>query len=393
MKRVLFVDHVDRVLGGAEINLIELLAETRGRELWEIACACRSGSQLDEKIAALNIRRFDYGLAAGLNQLRFTGRGFPWLRTWRGLQALADASKALRKIIREFKADIVVTCTNKDHFAAVKACSGTQTRTIWWVNDLITKDFFPWPARLAFRKHAGNADRFVPVSGCVKKALLDLGILDTKIRAIENGIPFGKYRRGSPGSFRARHGLPASEPLFGVIGRFSEWKGQDIFLHVAWRWITRGRPGHFVLVGRAFNEDQWFETELRNFVASKGLEDRVHFVGFQEDVAEALTDLDVLLHTSKRPEPFGRTIVEAMAIGTPVVAANAGGAREIIEHGKNGLLARPGDVEDYVTKLREAWPITAATRAWTEAAHATVAARFNVERVRDEFAKLIEEIY
>src|SRR5215213_8747050 len=100
MKRVLFVDHVDRVLGGAEVNLIELLEAARTRENWEVACACRSGSHLGSALLGLGIRCFDYGLDEGLNRLRFSGGKFPWMRIWRGMRALDKASEGLRKIVR-----------------------------------------------------------------------------------------------------------------------------------------------------------------------------------------------------------------------------------------------------------------------------------------------------
>jgi glycosyltransferase involved in cell wall biosynthesis len=393
MKRVLFVDHVNRVLGGAEINLIELLSELRRSENLEITCAASRGSQLSERLQPLGLRVYDFGHDERLNQLRFAGRHFPWAKLFSGLKALKNSANNLRKIVRETHADIVVSCTNKDHFAAVKACSGTQTRTVWWVNDLISKDFFSWPARVGFRKYAGDADRLVAVSNIVRDALKSLSIPEEKIRTIHNGIPLKKYQRGERGAFRERHGLPLDQPLFGIIGRFCDWKGQDLFLQVAQRWIHARRPGNFVLVGQAFNEDHVFDEQLQNYVRDNALEERVYFIPFQRDIAEVLTDLDVLLHTSRRPEPFGRVLIEAMAIGTPVVGANAGGAREIITHNENGLLARPNDPDDYVSKLREAWPITAATQKLVANGRKTVEERFTLTRVKNEFEELLQQIH
>jgi glycosyltransferase involved in cell wall biosynthesis len=393
MKRVLFVDHVNRVLGGAELNLIELLTELRRSENLHLSIACREGSQLFESLRNLGPRIYDFGHDDRLNKLRFAGRGFPWMRLLSGLSALKESSAKLHKIIRETSADIVVTCANKDHFAAAQACAGTQTRSVWWVNDLVTKDFFSWPARVGFRKYAANADHLIAVSNCVADALKSLAIPAEKIRTIHNGIPLEKYQRADRGLFRHQNNLPANEPLFGVIGRFTEWKGQDLFLNAAARWIHSQRPGHFVLVGQAFNEDHAFVGQLQSFIRKNSLEQRVHLIPFQRNIVEAITDLDVLLHTSKRPEPFGRVIIEAMAIGAPVVAANAGGAREIITHYENGLLARPNDPEDYVTKLREAWPLTVTTQKWIANARKTVEERFSLPRVMNDFEQLLQQIH
>lgn len=393
MKRVLFVDHGSRVLSGAEINLIELLSELRHSENLQVACACPEGSPLFESLRPLGVRLYDFRLEESFEQLRFSRRAFPWARILSAFSGMKVAAEHLRRIIREARTDVVVSCRNKDHFAAVKACAGTQARATWWVNDLITKDFFSWPARVAFRKYAAGADRVVAVSDCVGKALLSLSIPTGKTLTIHNGIPLEKYQSGEQGVFRHHHNLPQNEPLFGLIGRFCDWKGHDFFLQVAMRWAHARRPGHFVLVGPTLDEDQAYVGRLQNYVRKNSLQDRVHFVPFQQKVADVLTDLDVLVHAAKRPEPFGRIIVEAMAVGTPVIAANAGGPREIIAHGENGLLARAGDPEDYVTKLREAWPITAGTQKWIANARKTVEDRFNLKRVKNEFEELLQKIH
>lgn len=92
----------------------------------------------------------------------------------------------------------------------------------------------------------------------------------------------------------------------------------------------------------------------------------------------------MLLHCSTSPEPFGRVIVEAMAAGTPVIAARDGGVPEIITDGVDGFLAPPGDLDAYLAALRRVWsgPPAAALSA---AARRTVAERFSITRVKTEF--------
>jgi glycosyltransferase involved in cell wall biosynthesis len=79
----------------------------------------------------------------------------------------------------------------------------------------------------------------------------------------------------------------------------------------------------------------------------------VGFVPFQHDVAPVYRSLDVVVHASTLPEPFGLSIVEAMACGRAVVASDAGGVREIVEPGRTGLLHQPGDASDLASRLRE----------------------------------------
>src|SRR5688500_7447534 len=114
MKRVLFVDHVDRVLGGAEINLIELIDEAQQHNDWEIAVACRAQSQLGETIQKRGVKHFEYGFGDALNTLRFSGKSFPWSGILDGLIALRESSRELEQIIRSSEAQFVISCTNKD---------------------------------------------------------------------------------------------------------------------------------------------------------------------------------------------------------------------------------------------------------------------------------------
>jgi glycosyltransferase involved in cell wall biosynthesis len=83
--------------------------------------------------------------------------------------------------------------------------------------------------------------------------------------------------------------------------------------------------------------------ELRAHVSALGLESRVAFTGFVQDTASAMRALDIVVHASTDPEPFGLVIAEAMACGKPVVASRAGGAVELTEPGVNSLAHAPGD--------------------------------------------------
>jgi glycosyltransferase involved in cell wall biosynthesis len=386
MKRVLFVDHVDRVLGGAEINLIELLEEAKRRGQWDMAVACRAGSRLGLAVEKLGIRQFDYGFPEGLNALRFTGKTFPWLRILRGWLALRAGAKRLRAINADFPSDFVITCTNKDHIAAEEA-GIVPSRRVSWVNDLMTPDFFSLPTRRVFAGVANRAGRLVAVSNAVAGALENLRIPREKIAVIHNGIPVQKYRGAAKGAFRAEYGFPSDQPLFGVVGRICEWKGQLLFADVARRWIEAGLPGNFVVIGQAFNEDQPYAEKVR--AAADALGARVRIVPFQEDVAAALADLDALMHTSIKPEPFGRVLIEAMAAGAPVVAANAGGAREVVEENVTGLLATPGDANDYFEKLRALMTNAEPRSEMARRAQISVSEKFSVERVCSDFEKIV----
>jgi glycosyltransferase involved in cell wall biosynthesis len=390
-KRVLFVDHVSRILGGAEINLVELLEHPPAS--WRPAVACAAGQHLSRALPRGNIEQFDYALPERLNTFRLAGRSFSilnGLRSWKEIQKVAAQLDA---ILTRFQPDAVISCTGKDHFAAAIACRKQHRPSIWWVNDIISKDFFSWPVRAAFIREARHsAARIVVVSNFAQRVLLDSGLPAQKVVTIANGIPLAKYQRTDHGELRRQIGISSEEPLIGVVGRFTPWKGQEFFLKIAQAWLQQKQSGHFVLVGTAFNEDQQYERKLREFVQAQIPPGRVHFVPFQQDIGQTLSDLDLLLHTSVKPEPFGRVLIEAMAVGTPVVAAANGGVPEIIAHNETGLLARPGELGSYLEQLQFAFTHRERMAALATAARVRVENHFTIERVRRQFAELVENI-
>lgn len=392
MKRVLFVDHVNRILGGGEINLLELLAHPRAGAEWTMACACPRESKLGQAVSGLNVPVYDYGFAASLNELRVVDKSPAPLRAIKGYFALSAAQKRLASIIKEFRPDVVISCTNKDDLCAAVVCRQLDVPNVWWVNDILSPDFFPWGARTVFIWHARRGpQRLVTVSEHARRALLDAGLNDDLVTTIHNGIPLERYARDRKRLIRDAFQLTDDEPLVGIVGRYTPWKGQDFFLRVAEAWTQTNPRGHFVLIGHAFNEEQAYEAQLREFVAQKGLSQRVHFLPFQSEIATALSDLDALIHASVRPEPFGRVIIEAMAVGVPVIGARAGGVPEIITHSVDGLLATPGSEAEYLAALRILLTDTAKAQALSEAARQTVQQRFTLERVWQQFDAVLTE--
>ena len=154
----------------------------------------------------------------------------------------------------------------------------------------------------------------------------------------------GQERADLQAEVNARHGIPPDAPVIGLMARFDPWKGIDVALRAAAP-LLRARPElRFIVVGGQYRH---FHPEygplLRALVESEGIDRQVIFAGFQMDVRAYLARMTVLVHSSLQPEPFGLTIIEAMAAGVPVVAAQGGGAAEIIDPGVDGLFHSPGN--------------------------------------------------
>jgi glycosyltransferase involved in cell wall biosynthesis len=158
---------------------------------------------------------------------------------------------------------------------------------------------------------------------------------------------------------RRRLGLEQSGPLIGLVAQITPWKGQDTAIE-ALAALRREYPdARLLLVGEAkfaargtrFDNPAYL-TRLRRLVADLGLDDGVAFLGERRDALEIMAALDVCVAPSWE-EPFGRAIVEAMALGTPVVATEVGGPAEIVEDGVSGRLVPPRSPELLAVAVRE----------------------------------------
>ena len=392
-KRILFVDHVSKVLGGAEINLVELLGLPHLRERWDVSVACSPGSPLETAIAKVSIPRHAFGVSQSLNEMRVVGRRFSPIRAWQGWREVRAATRRLESIIAGSRPDVVISCSNKDDLIAGNAVQRSGTPNIWWFNDILSPEFFSWPVRRVFSQRARRqAARVVTVSEFARRSVLAHGLPADRVTTVHNGIPLERYRRSQSTLLREQLRIPTGEPLIGLVGRITPWKGQDFFLKLAKDWAGQGRPGRFLVIGRAFNEDAPFEATLKRFVTTHRLESRVHFVAFQSDIALTLSQLDLLLHCSTKPEPFGRVIIEGMAVGLPVIAAAAGGVSEIITPGVDAGLAEPGNADAYLAQMTAILGSAEKRAAWSIAGRRTVETKFTLERVFQDFDRVAAEV-
>jgi glycosyltransferase involved in cell wall biosynthesis len=141
---------------------------------------------------------------------------------------------------------------------------------------------------------------------------------------------------------------PPGAPRIGMVATFAPWKGHRVFLDAAAA-VLRARPDarFFVVGGEIYDSSPGARSSYGREVAARAaradLTGRVTFTGFRNDVPAVIASLDVCVCPSTAPEPFGRSVVEALAVGRAVVASDGGGVREILRGGAEALLVPPGD--------------------------------------------------
>jgi glycosyltransferase involved in cell wall biosynthesis len=212
------------------------------------------------------------------------------------------------------------------------------------------------------------------------------------VSKVHLGAPVGSIvrRRGCGAALRGRLEYDGS-PLVGIVGRLEEWKGQDLFLHAAARIADRHPAARFAIVGGAIlGSEGSYPLRLRELTVELGIDDRVHFSGHVDDVFPWFDAFDVCVHATAG-EPFGLVLVEAMALGTPLVATALGGPVEIVEDGRSGLLVAPG-CQRALAEAVDAILGDAALAARLSTGGSRRAWRFTEERMAAGFADVLRRV-
>jgi glycosyltransferase involved in cell wall biosynthesis len=144
---------------------------------------------------------------------------------------------------------------------------------------------------------------------------------------------------------------------------------------------------HHLIVGDGIPEYVDF---IKSEAMRMGLGDRVHFLGFQPDVPSLLLRIDVLVSTSHR-ESFGRTLIEAMAAGKPVVATRSGGPEEIVVEGECGYLVDVGNIEAIANRMARILGNPSLALALGNAGRQRAVERFDLAYTTQEIVRIVEE--
>ncbi|KPJ64257.1 hypothetical protein AMK68_01995 [candidate division KD3-62 bacterium DG_56] len=259
----------------------------------------------------------------------------PGLRTSPGA---LRATIRLRRLIARLRPAIIHANSSRAHAYTVPAAC-RRWPVVWHARDLAPLGIAGWFL-------VRGANRVIAISRAVAKSLARHGD-PARVTVIHNGIDAESISpdRIQGDRVRAELGLGAGQPLIGMVGQLVPWKRHPWFLEAAARIASAVPQARFAVAGGdLFGDHPDYESELRARARSLGVTERVRFLGHRADALQLIAACDVLLHPTEC-EPFGRVILEAMALAKPVVAANAAGPAEIIEHSLSGLLVAPGDID------------------------------------------------
>jgi glycosyltransferase involved in cell wall biosynthesis len=339
------VDHVARLSGG-EIALARVLP-TLAHDV-DIQVVLGEEGPLVARLREAGIEVEVMPLAAAARDTRkdtVTATGVPLGAAW----ATSSYVRALRRRIHALRPDIVHTNSLKSAVYGGLAGRAAGVPVLWHIRDRIATDYLPAGAVRMIRGAAGVLPTAVvtpsrttmdtmpgrrPVIRAVVPDSVELPSVD-----VSDASEVPDDDADGPHPFRV-----------GMVGRLAEWKGQHIAIEAFARAFPDG-DAQLWLVGDAMFGESLYVDRLRRQIDALGLDDRVELRGFRDDVWSELARLDVLVHASTSPEPFGQVVLEGMVYGLPVIAAAPGGPAEIMVDEVDGLLVPAGSVDALAAAL------------------------------------------
>jgi glycosyltransferase involved in cell wall biosynthesis len=313
------------------------------------------------------------------------------------LPSLAQYLSEFRQAIREIEPDLIHSNGIKTHLLTALAGS-VDVPVIWHIHDFYGSR--PLIAR-ALRWMSRHPTLGIAISEAVARdAKATLPSLP--IEVIYNSVDVNYF---SPQPDRSDRFNTLSETLtaptqtirVGLVATYARWKGQDVFLEAVAKMVrdeAASRREHcpdlnvcFYIVGGAIYQtrgSQFSEQELRELATVLQIADKVEFLAFHQDIAEIYHRLDIIVHASTQPEPFGLVIVEAMACGKPVIVSQAGGAAELFTHNYDALGVQPGDRNALASAIQQLIDNPALRKSLSDNARTTVLKRFSHDRLAEQ---------
>ncbi len=227
----------------------------------------------------------------------------------------------------------------------------------------------------------------ISVSDDLHRRCRELGVPHERSVLIENGIDTRQFARSRTRQ-EAKHrlGIPAERPVIGAIGRLSEEKGFDLLIQAVDRLLASGVDVELCIAGEGDQQER-----LGELIRSLHREDRIRLLGFQPDTTSLYEAFDVFALSSLR-EGLPNVVLEAMAMGIPVVATRVAGVPRLIRPEENGLLVDLGDIEELGSSLGRLLTDGELRDRLGGSGRRTVEERFSFERRMERIRKVYDEL-
>ncbi|MBB5689982.1 glycosyltransferase involved in cell wall biosynthesis [Roseomonas alkaliterrae] len=296
--------------------------------------------------------------------------------------ALWRNARALERMVREEGVTILHARSRAPAWSALLAARRTGARFVTTYHGTYNEGF---PGKRLYNSVMARGDRVIAISRFIAALVAERhGVGEDRLRVIPRGVDERAFDPAAVApervaALRAAWAVPEGRPVVMLPGRVTRWKGQGVLVEAMAR-----LPGDALalLVGDAEARPA-FRDELVARIAALGLGGRVRLVGHARDMPAALLLADVVVHASTDAEAFGRTVIEAQAMGRCVIASDLGGPTETVQDGVTGWRVPPGDAAALAAAIGRVLAMPAAERAAAGArARAAVLAGYTTARMQ-----------
>lgn len=384
--KILFVDHETRLSGG-EQDLLDLAAALASYP-YDLHAALPGEGPLSEALSASGVTIHIVQMSPRLiatSRWELGKRPFSAMR-----QAFAAAAvvRRLMRLIDKLEPAVVHTNSMKSHLLAALPATSRGIPLIWHVRDILPMG---WLSRL-FNLVGGRAPALILCISRATASQFTRPAARARSRVIYNGIETSRFRDAVSGGWREKLGASQEQLLVGIVGQIAHWKGQDVFVEAAAKVVEEVPEARFAVVGECLFEQNEgdFDLRIRARATELGLDGPLVWAGWSDDPPAVMASLDVLVHASRLPEPFGRVIVEGMAAGAAVIASTEGAGPEIVGPDE-GRLVEPDSAEALAEALIELLS-EEALRSRLSAAAQAGAERFDIAHTAGSVASIYQEL-
>jgi glycosyltransferase involved in cell wall biosynthesis len=375
--RVAVVTHTAE-LGGAELALVRLINAARHGADFHVIVA--DDGPLVDLLRGNGISCEVIPIGASVRDLRRRKSAHGLGAVSGGLASAAFAARLARRL-RALRPDVVHLNTLKAGMPGSLAAKATRASVVWHVRDLVTAPAFPSVVATTMQQAIRRLSNAIIANSAATLAVLPPNAKQSRV-VLPSPVDLDTFSAVTP--------TPHDGLCFAVVGRLARWKGQELFLRAFAEAFPDGDERAVIIGGALFGEEA-FERALHDLAEELGIQHRVAFRGQVRDVATELAVVDVVVHCSIEPEPFGQVVVEAMAAGLPVVASGEGGPAEIVSDGADGLLFEPRNVGSLAAAMRRLAD-DAGLRAALGAAGAVSAQRFAPDKIGEQLLTLYTSV-
>ncbi len=341
--KILFFDHVP-VFSGGERSLFDVMLCLKERG-WEMGLLLPRWGDLAEEAKKIGVEVRLISIPDFILRIKREEIGlYP-----RVLSSLSPIAKELRKAMKGY--DILYTNSQKAHCLSVLV---PEFPIIWHFRDILYGR-----ARILMNMLSVVPRRIIAISQAVRRQFW----LSAKVRIVYNAVELaGGY--GENHKFRVIYDAvepEATEKIeiikgkkIGMVGQIAPWKGQHNFIEVMAKVLKKRKDVYGVVIGDVVfdkPENRKYKEMLLKRVKELGIDDRIIFTGYIKNPYPAMSSLDVLVHVPEEEEPFGRVLVEAMALKVPVVSHDIGGIKEVV--GDAGFVLPYKDFDGMSEKILE----------------------------------------